>query len=204
MELLIFLAYVSGCIALFSIFGIPLNRISVPVASIGGLLLVFTLVQVLNFYHPYTDSSGQYLVARQIPYAAEGKTTAAPLTVVEPNLVAWFRQNNRLRLDRGGEVEVTFDSIPGQVFTGRVRSLLPMAEEFRDQQDFQAPPVAEPPRIPVLIDITDPRFDTYQPRLVEGSHARTVVYDGNSRQLALLRKTLLRMSAWLNYLTPVT
>ena len=59
MELLILLAYVSVCIALFAITGIPLNRISVPLASVGGLLLVFGLVQVLYYYHPYTDSSGQ-------------------------------------------------------------------------------------------------------------------------------------------------
>ena len=204
MELLILLAYVSVYISLFAITGIPLNRISVPVASIGGLLLVIGLVQVLNFYHPYTDSSGQYMVAKQIPYAAEGAAEASPLTLVEPNLVAWFSQNSRMRLDRGGEVEVTFDSVPGKVFSGRVRGMLPMADEYRGQQDFRAPPVAEKPRIPVLIEITDPGFDTYQPRLAGGSHAQTVVYDGDARQLTLLRKTLLRMSAWLNYLTPVT
>ena len=204
MDLLILLAYVSICIVLFAVFGIPLNRVSVPIASIGGLLLVFVLVQVLNFYHPYTDTSAQYLVARQIPYAADGAIEAEPLTVVEPNLVAWFEQQSRARLERGGEVEVAFDSIPGKVFSGRVRDLLPMASEYHEQEDLQAPPVAEPVRIPVLIEITDPQFDAYQPQLAGGSHAQTVVYDKGARQLALLRKTLLRMSAWLNYVSPVT
>lgn len=204
MELLILLAYVSICIALFAIFGIPLNRVSAPIASIGGLLLVFALVQVLNFYHPYTDTSGQYLVAKQIPYTALGASEAEPLTVVEPNLVAWFEQHSRARLERGGEVEVAFDSIPGKVFSGRVRDMLPMASEYREQDDFRAPPVAAAARIPVLIDITDPLFDAYQPQLVDGSHARTVVYDSGARELALLRMTLLRMSAWLNYVSPLT
>jgi hypothetical protein len=204
MEILILLAYVSVCIAVFAMIGIPLNRISAPIASVGGLLLVFALVQVLNFYHPYTDTSGQYMVAKKIPYSAEGATQAEPLTVVEPSLVAWFDQQSRARLERGGEVEVAFDSIPGRVFSGRVRDLLPMAEEYREQDDFRWPPAAEAMRIPVLIEITDPGFDIYQPQLVGGSHAKTVVYDSHARELALVRKTLLRMSAWLNYVTPVT
>jgi multisubunit Na+/H+ antiporter MnhG subunit len=53
MELFIILGYVAVCIAIFTLLRIPLNRRTVPTASIGGILLVFAFIQVLNFYHPY-------------------------------------------------------------------------------------------------------------------------------------------------------
>lgn len=205
MELMIVLAYAAVCIAVFALLRIPLNRMTVPVASIGGLVLCFGLIQVLNHYHPYTDSSRQYLVATPAEPAAGGESPELPLMIEEPNLVAWFDQSSRFRLGGGGAAEVTFDSIPGRVFTARVRGVLPSPGEYRNADNLYASPAADSqPRIPVLIDITDPRFKIYSMHLPGGSHARAAVYGDSFHQLAVVRKTLLRMSAWLNYLTPIT
>lgn len=205
MEMLILLAYVAICIALFALLQIPLNRMTVPVATIGGLIMSFALIQLLNHYHPYTDSSRQYLVATPMAPAADGEPLEVPVMIEEPNLVAWFEQNSRFRLGDGGTAEVTFDSIPGKVFAARVRGVLPAPDEYRSTENLYALPAAESqPRIPVLIDITDPRFKIYSMHLPGGSHARAAVYGENFSELAVVRKTLLRMSAWLNYLTPIT
>lgn len=205
MELMIVLAYAAVCIAAFALLRIPLNRVTVPVASVGGLVLSFGLIQVLNHFHPYTDSSRQYLVATPVESTPGGPGSAVPLMIEEPNLVAWFDQSSRFRLGEGGAAEVTFDSIPGRVFAGRVRGVLPSPGEYRSADNLYASPAAESqPRIPVLIDITDPRFKIYSMHLPGGSHARAAIYGENLSQLAVVRKTLLRMSAWLNYLTPIT
>ena len=186
MELLIVLAYASVCIALFALLRIPLTRVSVPVASIGGMILVFALVQLLNFFHPYTSAGGQYTVAAP---TAPGDIQA-PLPLGEPSFVAWFSQNSRFRIHGGAAAEVSFDSIPGKVFSARVREI-PAAASTTAGHSGMA----------VLIDITDPRFQIYRAGLPREAHARAAIYGENLQQLAVLRKTLLRMSAWLNYLT---
>ena len=203
MQLLILLAYTSICIAAFALLRIPLTRLSVPAASIGGVILVFALVQVLNFYHPYSNASGQYVASSQ--------EAPNPLDLHQPQMadgeavvVAWFNQNNRLRLGDGAAAEVSFDSIPGRVFSARVRGVLPQAGDQRALAAYPDASTAAGQRgIPVLIDITDPRFRVYNAELAGVSPAQAVVYGENLQQLALLRKTLLRMSAWLNYLSPI-
>lgn len=203
MEILIVLGYVSICIAVFAAFGISPNRINVPAASIGGAFLVFVLVQTLNYYHPYTDTSGRYLIATEQQLNRGEGTGMAATNTIEPGLVAWFEQNSRLRLE-GAQAEVIFDSIPGKVFSARIRAVLPLAGEYLTRGDLADPVIAKSAlRIPVLVDVTDPRFEIYQSHLGGGSHAETAVYGERLGQLAVVRKTLLRMSAWLNYLTPV-
>ena len=205
MEMMIVLAYAAVCIAVFSLLRLPLNRITVPFASIGGLVLSFGLVQLLNHYHPYTDDSRQYLVATPVESTPGGPAAEVPLMIEEPNLVAWFDQKSRLRVDDGDLAEVTFDSIPGRVFAARVRGVLPSPGEYRNADNlYQLPENTGESRIPVLIDVTDPSFRIYSTYLPGGSHAETAVYSEDHLQLALVRMTLLRMSAWLNYLSPIT
>jgi hypothetical protein len=53
----------------------------------------------------------------------------------------------------------------------------------------------------VLISITDPRYTNYVAQLPGHSHAQTAIYGEQFQQLVVVRKTLLRMSAWMNYLS---
>ena len=177
MEILTILIYTAVCIALFAMLRIPLNRITVPSAAIGGLVLVFGLIQFLNYYHPYSTSS------RHISAVSPSESTS-------PYLVAWFPANSLLRLQDGSAAEVTFDAIPGRVFWGQIQSVPTMSEGDT--------------RIPVVITITDPSYVAYKSRMPDGYRAKTAIYSEEGQQLAVVRKTLLRMTAWMNYLTPVT
>jgi len=47
--------------------------------------------------------------------------------------VGWFRQNNLLRLTVGNKAEVAFDGIPGKVFSGEVKGMLPALKEGQVQ-----------------------------------------------------------------------
>jgi hypothetical protein len=204
MELLLISAYIAICIVIFSVFRIPLNRWTVPTASIGGTVLVVTLVQFLNYYHPYSGTSRQYLTATSITPGATELVTAVPTTNEDLSLVAWFHQNGQLSLSDASVVEVTFDNIPGKVFSGKPRIMLTTPGEdqvWTRDKIFDGPVATSQPRMPVLIEITDPDYNNYLSQVPAGSHAQAVIYGEQFQQLALVRKTLLRMSAWMNYLS---
>ncbi len=201
MELFLISSYTALCIALFTVLRMPLNRVSVPAASIGGAVLVFATIQLLNFYHPYSGESRQYLSATPIAPSVTEQITEVPMTNGEHNLVAWFHQNSRFRLNDGSAAEVTFDSVPGKVFSGKLRMVLPSTGEWDEDVYFDSFTAESQRRIPVLINITDPRYAAYLSQVPDGSHAQTAVYGEQFHELAVVRKTLLRMSAWMNYLT---
>jgi len=120
-------------------------------------------------------------------------------------LVAWFRQNSLLRLEVGSEAEVAFDGIPGTVFSGEVQLVFPALAEGQVQAtgNLINPNTApRPGRVPVLINITDPRYEAYADRVPGGSYAQAAIYSEHFHHVAIMRKILLRMSAWMNYLFP--
>ncbi len=204
MELLILSTCAAILVALFSLLRIPLNRWTVPSASIAGIVLVFGLIQVLNYYHPHSPTSRQQLTVLTNLPAADRQPADLSAKKGEHNMIAWFHRNSLLRLGDGSAAEVSFDHIPGKVFSGRVESVMEMPRPNPDQlAEFGID--ADSDRVPVLIEISDPRFDRYySKRLPRSSYAQAAVYGDEFQQLALVRKTLLRMSAWMNYLTPVS
>lgn len=120
-------------------------------------------------------------------------------------LVAWFRQNSLLRLEVGNEAEVAFDGIPGTVFSGEVELVLPALAEGQVQASGNLinPNMApRAGRIPVLINITDPRYEAYADQVPGGSYGQAAIYSEHFHHVAIMRKILLRMSAWMNYLFP--
>lgn len=120
-------------------------------------------------------------------------------------LFAWFRQNSLLRLEVGNEAEVAFDGIPGSVFTGVVQVVQPALFEGQVQASGNLiNPYASvrPGRVGVLIEITDPRFEAYENIVPGGAYAQAAIYSEHFHHVAIMRKILLRMSAWMNYLFP--
>ena len=119
--------------------------------------------------------------------------------------VGWFRQNSLLRLQVGDEAEVAYDGIPGKVFSGKVVTVMPALAEGQVQASGTlVSPVSAPypGRVGVRIEITDPRFEAYRDRVPGGAYAQAAVYSKHFRHVAIMRKVLLRMSAWMNYLFP--
>lgn len=132
-----------------------------------------------------------------------------PLLVFVPQeshfVVAWFRQNSLMRLVPGDDAEVTYDGLPGEVFTGKVRQVMPVMGEGQLQSggnllSLQGPVV--PGRVPVVIDVTDPRFEQYAKQMPGGSFGQAAVYSTHFKHVAVMRQILLRMASWMNYLFP--
>lgn len=115
-------------------------------------------------------------------------------------IVAAFRQNSTLRLRAGYEAEIVYPSIPGRVFRGRVMQVLPSLAEGQvstsgtmiGTEHFQSIG-----RVPVVIEILD---DMSEFELPTGSRVQVAVYSDHFHHIAIMRRILLRMSSWENYL----
>ena len=118
----------------------------------------------------------------------------------KPPMVAAFRQNSALRLRAGFEAEIVFPSIPGRVFKGEVVQIQPNLSEGQLQtsgnllgtQSFQTVG-----RVLVQINITDDMSEFHLPT---GTRAQVAVYSDHWVHLAVMRRILLRMTSWQNYL----
>ena len=114
--------------------------------------------------------------------------------------LAVFRQNSALRLRAGFEAEIVYPSIPGRVFKGIVVRVLPnMAEgQLQTSGNLVGTEIfLREGRIPVMIEILD---DMSEFDLPTGSRAQVAVYSDHWTHVAIMRRILLRMSSWQNYL----
>ena len=118
----------------------------------------------------------------------------------KPAMIAAFRQNSALRLRAGYEAEIVFPSIPGRVFKGEVVQVLPNVSEGQVQtsgnllgtQAFQSVG-----RVLVQINVTD---DMSEFQLPTGTRAQVAIYSDHFAHVAIMRRVLIRMSSWQNYL----
>lgn len=119
--------------------------------------------------------------------------------------VAWMRQNSQLRLSTGDEAEIAFDGLPGKVFQAKVKMVLPVIAEGQVQPSGNlvaytgSPPAG---RVPVLLEVTDPQFDQYRDLMPGGAYGQAALYTEHFHHVAVMRKILLRMAAWMNYIFP--
>ncbi len=115
-------------------------------------------------------------------------------------MIAAFRQNSALRLKAGYEAEIVYPSIPGRVFHGEIVQVLPnLAEgQLMTSGNLVSTQVFKQiGRVPVEIRVTD---DMSEYNLPAGSRAQVAVYSDHWHHVAIMRKILLRMSSWKNYL----
>jgi multidrug resistance efflux pump len=114
-------------------------------------------------------------------------------------LVASFLQNSILRLEVGAEAEVIFRAVPGRVFKGKIDSVLPVIDKGAVQasgtliSQSQGPPGRAVVGIELDDDISS--FD-----LPAGAVAEVAVYTEHVHHVAMIRRILLRMKSWQNYL----
>jgi multidrug resistance efflux pump len=115
-------------------------------------------------------------------------------------LTAAFQQNSLQRVKAGDEAEVAFDAVPGRVFKGKVRLVLDAIAAGQIQASGALTDLGartEGGRALAVIDVEDD-MSSYQIPL--GSAAQVAVYTKHFEHLALLRKILLRMRSWENYI----
>ena len=114
-------------------------------------------------------------------------------------LSAAFQQNSLQRVRAGDDAEVAFDAVPGRVFKGKVRLVLDAIAAGQMQAtgtltDFGAPTGGG--RAVAVIDVEDD-MSGYQIPL--GAAGQVAIYTDHWHHVSLLRKILLRMRSWENY-----
>ncbi|MDE9064088.1 HlyD family secretion protein, partial [Klebsiella pneumoniae] len=115
-------------------------------------------------------------------------------------IVAQFRQNSLLRLEKGDDAEAVFNALPGQVFHGKLVSILPVVPggTYQAQGALQSLTVT-PGSDGVLATIElDPNAEI--DALPDGIYAQVAVYSDHFAHVSVMRKVLLRMTSWMHYL----
>jgi multidrug resistance efflux pump len=115
-------------------------------------------------------------------------------------LGAAFQQNSLQRVKSGDEAEIAFDAVPGRVFKGKVRLVLDAIATGQVQPtgglvDFGERTAGG--RALAVIDITD-SINDYQIPL--GAAAQVAIYTEHWHHVSMIRKILLRMRSWQNYI----
>ncbi|NOH72543.1 HlyD family secretion protein [Vibrio pectenicida] len=113
---------------------------------------------------------------------------------------AAFRQNSLQRLQPGYEAEFLFRAIPGRVFKGKVVEVLPAIGESQFQARgslLGTEALRTSGRVFVTLEITD---DLSSYHLPMGTAVEVAVYSNKFTHVSIMRKVLIRMKSWQNYL----
>jgi multidrug efflux pump subunit AcrA (membrane-fusion protein) len=115
-------------------------------------------------------------------------------------LGAAFQQNSLQRVRAGDPAEIAFDAVPGRVFQDKVRQVVDVISAGQLQPtgglvDFGA--LTEGGRALALIDVEED-ISGYQIPL--GAAAQVAIYTDYWHHVSLIRKILLRMRSWQNYI----
>jgi multidrug resistance efflux pump len=116
------------------------------------------------------------------------------------DLGAAFQQNSLQRVKTGDEAEVAFDAVPGRVFKGKVRLVLDAIATGQLQPTGALVDVGERTaggRALAIIDIVD---DVSGYQIPLGAAAEVAIYTEHWHHVSLIRKILLRMRSWQNYI----
>ena len=139
---------------------------------------------------------GMYVLPTQLRTAMLFVNTAKS----DQDLGAAFDQNALQRVNAGDNAEVAFDAVPGRVFKAKVHAVV---NAIAAGQLGSSPALVEPEtrttagRVVAIIDVTD---DVSKYQIPLGATAQVAIYTEHWHHLSLLRKILLRMRSWENYI----
>jgi multidrug resistance efflux pump len=113
---------------------------------------------------------------------------------------ASFPQTVVQRLRPGAEAEIAFDAIPGRVFEGKIEALIDAVSQGQLQATGALLNPEDRAKSPGLASVNIVIADDlagYQ--LLAGTTAQVAVYSDYWQPVAAIRRILLRMKSWMNY-----
>ena len=118
----------------------------------------------------------------------------------KPKFTAAFLQNSAQRIEEGSEAEFILPSVPGRFFKGKVTAVGAFISQGQLQPSGN---LIDPEQIKgegrILVAI-EPEEGISKYLIVPGSTAQVAIYTHHMHHLAMLRKVLLRMKSWTNYI----
>lgn len=150
------------------------------------------------------DSDGYMAQVRLRPGALAVPMPLKPLmTLVNDEdrfLMGGFHQNPLQNIQPGFEAEVIFVALPGKVFTGEVMGMseiMAQGQLLPDDRLIQVDGVTQPGRVLVRVKLDD---DLSEFQLPAGAKANIAVYSETWKPVAMVRKMMLRVWSWKNWL----
>ncbi len=117
-----------------------------------------------------------------------------------PTFAAAFLQNSAQRIIQGSDAEVIFPAVPGRFFKAKVISTgayIPQGQLQPTGTLVDPGQIVGDGRIIVQVDFLD---DLSPYHIVPGSVGSAAIYTHHMHHLSMLRKVLLRMKSWTNYI----
>lgn len=115
-------------------------------------------------------------------------------------IIAQFRQNSLLRLEAGDQAEVVFNALPGQVFQGKLTTVLPVVPGGSYQAQGTLQSLTLTPGSDGVLAVIELAPDAQVDSLPDGIFAQVAVYSDHFTHVSVMRKVLLRMTSWMHYL----
>lgn len=118
-----------------------------------------------------------------------------------PAFAAAFLQNSTQRVIEGSEAEVILPSVPGRFFRGKVKTVgayIPQGQLQPSGTLVDPEQIRGDGRVIVEIELDQDELAPY--RIIPGSSGQAAIYTEHMHHLSVMRKVLLRMKSWLNYL----
>jgi hypothetical protein len=114
-------------------------------------------------------------------------------------LAAGFQQNALLRVRAGDEAEVAFDAAPGRILKGKVRHVIDVIATGQLQASGVLQDMGEGPQGGRAVAIIDFDKDASVYKFPGGAAAQVALYTPYWHHFAIIRRILLRMRSWQNY-----
>ena len=130
------------------------------------------------------------------------RSWAAYVDTQQSRFIVGIPQSRLRHIEPGQKVEIALRLRPGEVLEGRVSAIAPMTPQGQLQPTGTIPtaPTGQDPALPFGVVI---EFDeTLPPGVYGGAMGTAAIFTENSKLTHLIRKVMLRMEAWTNYLAP--
>ena len=118
----------------------------------------------------------------------------------KPKFTAAFLQNSAQRIEEGSNAEFILPAVPGRFFKGKVAAVGAYIPQGQLQPSGN---LIDPEQIKgegrILVSI-EPEEDLSKYLIVPGSSAQLAIYTHHMHHLAIIRKVLLRMKSWTNFI----
>jgi multidrug resistance efflux pump len=118
----------------------------------------------------------------------------------DQTLAAAFQQNSLQRVTAGDEAEIAFDAVPGRVFKAKVRMVLDAIAAGQLQATGALIDAGERPAGGRALAVLDLEDDTAGYQIPLGAAGQVAIYTHYWHHVSMIRKILLRMRGWQNYL----
>lgn len=150
-----------------------------------------------------TDGTVLQLFLHRGMMATVSTTQRSPVMIFQhdepPILVAAFLQNSTQRVEAGSEAEVILPAVPGRFFKAKVDAggaYIPEGQLQPSGTLISAESIKSEGRVIVRVKLEE---DVSRFHIVPGSIGNVAVYSHHMQQLGVVRKVLLRMRSWMNY-----